>query len=172
MTMGERIYRTIDKSAWGAGPWQHEPDKVQWVDQASGLDCLAVRQASHGGWCGYVGVPEGHPLFGIGYGECTVNCGEDWCGHDPETLFAVHGGITYSDLCQEDADEATAICHLPFPGRPERVWWLGFDTAHSGDYSPGYGWRYAGLDSGVYRDLDYVRSECARLAEQIADYAP
>jgi hypothetical protein len=33
-------YRTIDKSQWGPGPWQDEPDKKQWQDEATGLPCL------------------------------------------------------------------------------------------------------------------------------------
>lgn len=30
-------YRTKDKSTWGDGPWQQEPDKKQWQDAATGL---------------------------------------------------------------------------------------------------------------------------------------
>ena len=36
-------YRTIDKSQWGEGPWQDEPDKIQWQDEETGLPCLIVR---------------------------------------------------------------------------------------------------------------------------------
>ena len=36
-------YRTEDKAGWGEGPWQDEPDKVVWVDPATGLDCMAKR---------------------------------------------------------------------------------------------------------------------------------
>lgn len=35
-------YRTIDKTAWGDGPWLNEPDKKQWQDVETGLPCLAV----------------------------------------------------------------------------------------------------------------------------------
>ena len=52
-------YRTMDKSVWGPGPWQNEPDKRQWQDEATGLPCLIVRN-SMGALCGYVGVSEGH----------------------------------------------------------------------------------------------------------------
>ena len=27
-----REYRTADKSKWGVGPWNNEPDKAQWVE--------------------------------------------------------------------------------------------------------------------------------------------
>jgi hypothetical protein len=51
-TTTEREYRTIDKSAWGPGPWTDEPDKVQWTDTATGLPCLAKRNPRGGHWCG------------------------------------------------------------------------------------------------------------------------
>ena len=35
-------YRTVDKTTWGAGPWQDEPDKKQWRDE-TGFPCLIVR---------------------------------------------------------------------------------------------------------------------------------
>jgi hypothetical protein len=40
----ERSYLTIDKSEWGPGAWQGEPDTGQWTDEAAGLPCLAKRQ--------------------------------------------------------------------------------------------------------------------------------
>lgn len=36
----------IDKSGWGPGPWQDEPDRKEWTH--AGFDCLIVRVASHG----------------------------------------------------------------------------------------------------------------------------
>lgn len=210
-------YRTRDKSKWGQGPWQEEPDKAQWVDEATGLDCLIVRGPS-GALCGYVGVPESHPWHGKDYGACTAAepCEESWCDHRPESHIEVHGGLTFSDACHEptrenwekwrqsmlsrqsearqypQGDSARAwkekghlmddyeawraygesafICHLPQPGRPERVWWFGFDCAHSGDLCPQY--RELGIDVGLgyetYKGLGYVRRECARLADQLA----
>ncbi len=149
--MSERSYATQDKADWGPGPWQDEPDKVQWVDPATGLDCLAVRNGI-GAWCGYVGVPPGHPWHGVDYDAPDVD---------------VHGGLTFAAACAEDAPEGHGICHVPFPGREPDVWWLGFDCAHGGDLAPGipevpmYGW------GPVYRDLGYVRAECERLAAQV-----
>jgi hypothetical protein len=141
-----------------AGPWTGEPDKAQWVDEATGLDCLAVRNRI-GAWCGYVGVPPGHPLHGADYEDPDVD---------------VHGGLTYASPCQEDRLEG--ICHVPEPGRPADVWWFGFDCAHLGDMSPYDAkdrfadpgariWKYRTDD--VYRDLGYVRLECGSLAAQL-----
>lgn len=212
-----REYRTIDKSGWRDGAWQNEPDKVQWVDEATGLDCLIVRNGG-GALCGYVGVPEGHPWHGLDYMSCTQRptCDDRWCEHSPETLASVHGGITFAASCFDpsrerfaefqrrmeastkevkkyprgdaadrlkrlghlvgDYDawrehvEATAICHVAADGRPDHVWWFGFDCAHSGDLCPKYDqyWRQSipGLGD-TYRNLEYVRRETQRLAAQL-----
>ena len=53
-----KTWHTIDKSQWVYGilaPWLDEPDKAQWIDKTSGLDCLIVRVKHHGALCGYVG---------------------------------------------------------------------------------------------------------------------
>src|SRR5688572_7588915 len=115
--METREYRTMDKATWPPGPWQHEPDKAQWQDPATGLPCLIVRNSS-GALCGYVGVSKGHPLFEVGYQ-----------GADDYDL-SCHGGLTYSEHCQPSTDEALGICHVPAPGEPDHVWWFGFDCAH------------------------------------------
>jgi hypothetical protein len=153
-----REYTTLDRSGWGSGPWDGEPDKVQWVDAATGLDCLAVR-APGGHWCGYVGVPPEHPWHGLDY--------------DADALLDVdvHGGLTYAAACQEDASEQDAICHVPLNGRPDSVWWFGFDCAHLGDLSPKYA-RDAPIRDEVYRRLDYVKCETADLARQLQEAVP
>jgi hypothetical protein len=146
-----KSYTTIEKSAWPDGPWQSEPDKIQWQDEATGLPCLA-RRAFTGSWCGYVGVPLGHPCFGQLYG-----------GLDLE----VHGGLTYSALCEDDEDESVSVCHVPEPGEPDHVWWLGFDCGHFMDLCPAFQ-QYIAHPSGSYKDLGYVQEECLRLAAQLA----
>lgn len=143
-------YTTIDRAAkgWPSGPWDGEPDKVQWQDEATGLPCLAVRQGNNGHWCGYVGVAEDHPYFGHEY--------------DEHYELPAHGGLTFSDACSPGETEATGICHLPEPGEPDHVWWFGFDCAHHGDSSP----RDAALygDFTGYKTLDYVQASCRELA--------
>lgn len=34
--MEAREWRTAEKAEWGPGPWQDEPDKAQWIDEATG----------------------------------------------------------------------------------------------------------------------------------------
>lgn len=164
-------YRFEDKSEWRRGPWDEEPDKVQWQDEETGLPCLAVRGGYHGAWCGYVGVAEGHPWFKEEYDE-----------HED---VEVHGGLTFSDFCAEENKEH-GVCHIPDAGEPERLWWFGFDCMHAFDITPKRGSRtdFGHLLSSFtdailatqatlkgerdeYRTLAYVKSEVASLARQI-----
>ena len=104
--------------------------------------------------CGYVGVPREHPAYG--------KQGED-------VDVEVHGGVNYAHTC------AGEICHVPAPGMPDDVWWLGFDCAHAGDLAPGIRATLRRLDvpdregpfRDVYRALPYVRREIESLAEQL-----
>lgn len=132
------------------GPWVTEPDKIQWVDQATDLDCLMVRNR-YGAWCGYVGVTQAHPWFELDYDAVDVE---------------VHGGLTFADRCQPGLEEARGVCHRAEPGRAEDVWWLGFDCAHLDDLAPLLTPRI-GLGHETYRDRHYVAAEVARLAQQI-----
>src|SRR5258708_7611186 len=101
----------LPKSAWGPGPWQDEPDRLEWKHR--GLPCLMVRNMRvTGGWCGYVAVPSSHRLWEICFSSCPrwyrwlfKNCQKGYCNHTPESVLDTHGGITYSDHCQGD------ICH-------------------------------------------------------------
>jgi hypothetical protein len=148
----ERSYTTTDKTSWDAGPWQHEPDKIQWVDDATGYDCLIVR-GPMGALCGYVGVPPGHPCHGADYADIKGDGG----------YIEVHGGLTYADACDERAEEGAGICHVPFPGRPGDVWWFGFDCGHSYDLAP----RSEAFSGETYRTVEYVRREASALAGQL-----
>jgi len=153
-----------DKTAWGVGPWVDEPDRAQWVDETTNLTCLAKRNSLMGNWCGYVGVPHDHPWHGLDY-------------TDERVTAEVHGGLTYSDACQEGPEPIEKrICHIPEPGEPDDLWWFGWDCGHWMDMSPGYLSRcpeeFSTLVGGYraqYRTLDYVRSECAALAKQLAE---
>ena len=172
--MKQMEWHTEDKSGWDEGPWKNEPDKEQWVDEETGLPCL-IKRNRLGALCGYVGIDLSHRLYGKHYNECIhPDCShEDYCDYHKrvEGRLSVHGGLTYSDFCME-GDEAKTICHVPEPGEPEPLWWLGFDCAHSGDYCPHdslMGYPKRAYES--YRDLAYVKSECTSLAKQIAEFA-
>jgi len=110
---GERV--AAEKARLPAGPWTQEPDLLEWRDDATGLPCVMARGPC-GAWCGYVGVPPGHPAHGKNYNDVDVE---------------VPGGLTYSDRCRD------VVCHVPAPGEPDEFWWLGFDLAHCQDITPG-----------------------------------
>lgn len=150
-------YKTVDKSDWQRGEWDNEPDKVQFMDEATGLPCLIVR-GPVGGLCGYVGVLEGHPAYRKDYG---------WEGIDAD----VHGGLTFASACQPGAEDHS-ICHIPGEGESDAVWWLGFDCGHSGDLMPGMPARYSFGGDGTYRNIAYVKSEIASLATQLKAMQP
>lgn len=134
-----------DKEKWGPGPWQNEPDRLEF--EHAGLPCLMVR-SSLGNWCGYAAVPPGHPFHGQHYDKPDVEA---------------HGGLTYGGAC------AGSICHVPKPGEPDDVWWFGFDCAHAYDVVPEIRHRLGGIFGGdKYRNVVYVRHQVERLAEQLA----
>lgn len=153
MVMQTKEYRTVDKSAWGNGPWTNEPDKMQWQDKATGLPCLIVR-GPLGALCGYVGVPNTHGLYGKDYSHEAV-------------AVSAHGGITFGGRCCTDGDEAEVICHVPAPGESDDIWWFGFDCAHAGDLSPKMRVYDVVFLADTYRDIAYVRAEIASLAAQL-----
>lgn len=66
-----------------------------------GFPCVVVMQAL-GFRTGYVGIPKGHKLYGVNYGDVDIDC---------------HGGLTYSSNHLVDQND-------------EDVWWIGFDTGH------------------------------------------
>ena len=157
--MSERV-TWVDRTKWTPGPWDAETeDKVEF--RHAGFPCLLVRGPA-GAWCGYVGVPPGHPLHGK---RATY---EEDC---PVGKLRVHGGITYEAPCQAGGH----ICHIPAPGEPDDVWWLGFDCNHAGDVAPKYDAidRRLGRPTGwgtlhEYRTMEYARAETESLSEQLA----
>jgi len=68
----------------------------------------------------------------------------------------VHGGITY-DECTED------------------ILTIGFDCAHSGDFTPGFlytlGERFK-RDGDTYKDVEYIRTELESVSKQIHEISP
>jgi hypothetical protein len=153
----------LPKAEWGDGPWQTEPDRVDFTH--AGLPCLLLRN-HHGAWCGYAAVPPGHPWHGKDCDDAAVN------------VAGVHRGVNYASGCNGP------ICHVPAPGEPADVWWFGFDCGHAWDVLPGLEARLRSLGHppfdethpelarvlppDVYRDLAYVRAHTERLAEQLA----
>lgn len=100
-----------------------------------------IRRGPSGNLCGYVGIAHGHPWHGVDEGQITPY---------PE----VHGGLTFSDFIDSD----------------QPWWWIGFDCAHARDLLPSL----TPLDAHqleTYKDVSYVKAECARLAAQAEEAA-
>ena len=159
--MKEYFNPEIDKTSWLPGPWTDEPDKIQWVDSDTNLDCLIVRN-TNGVLCGYVGVEESHPFFQAHHRSIY------------QENIVVHGGVNFSSLCQQGWKlPSQGVCHIPEPGRPDTVWWFGFDCGHIADVIPkDYSYSQPNLlFCPVYRDVDYVKNQCKALAAQLFTYS-
>lgn len=129
--------------------WDSEPDRKHWIDSATGLDCLIVRNPVTYALCGYVGVPEGHPWHGKGYDDVDAE---------------VHGGLTFADACTRH------VCHGENGEvvANKDVWWLGFDCAHAWDIIPLLGRSFS---DATYKNIAFVECECRSLAAQIRNAA-
>jgi hypothetical protein len=153
--------KLIDKSKWSNGPWNDEPDHVEF--RHKGVPCILHRN-SMGAWCGYAAVEPGHPWHGLDY-QGRYDDETDKYVESPASAVEVHGGLTYADKCQGD------ICHVAQPGEPDDVWWFGFDCGHGGDTVPGMMAHRAQFPAlfggGEYRDLAYVRAQAESLADQL-----
>lgn len=147
----ERLPNVESRDEWKPGPWDDEPDLVEWRHDESGYPCLIVRN-NFGALCGYVGVPPEHPLHGKGMLDAEV------------TDLDVHGGVTYGHECAGD------ICHVARPGEPEDVWWVGFDCAHAFDAVPGISMLCGRSDEARrYRSMGYVQDQVESLARQLSN---
>lgn len=142
---------------------EHEEN---WTSE-TGLDChIYPCNFGNGRYhlCGYVRIPEGHPLHGVDYscpvpqsliearervlqepvgkrGIIDVFCMGSGAEMRSGVLFNVHGGITFSGQFRAIKDA---------PG-----FWYGFDCGHHGD-------------NNDRCDSAYVRAECESLARQLA----
>ncbi|MFN3727610.1 MAG: hypothetical protein ACK4SZ_15055 [Allosphingosinicella sp.] len=163
------------------GPWLGEADKIAWLDEASGYECIIMRASGGGHLCGYVGVPPEHPLYGFEHEAIP-----------PNLDIEVHGGLSYSALCQHGpspapgvATEARRICHVStrrarhgavehatdYRVQRDDAWWFGFECNHVYDVVPderSHANRFLAAETGaVYRDEAYVHQEVINLAAQL-----
>lgn len=178
MVPAAEIYFAKDEMPREQGPWLGEADKVSWVDPATGLECIMLRDHPRGFLSGYVGVDDTHPLFGWDHQAVPAELG-----------IEVHGGLTYSRICDDGPSpeprlirELRRICHvvvgqIPLQhGTDHRAtphqWWFGFSCDHVYDVVPGelrnsQPSAGAGIESR-YRDDGYVAREIRNLAAQLA----
>ena len=120
-------------------PWEKEPNYEDFTH--AGYPCKIMRIPDLLHLCGYVGIPKDHPYYGK----------DDY---DLEGLLDVHGGVSFAAAPIEDE-------------KHKDLWWIGFDCAHAGDLWPGRS--NLGFPGSTYKDINYVREETKKLAEQLKE---
>lgn len=141
----------MDRSRWPDGPWSDEPDRIEWYDRATGYPCLMLRNVHLGHWCGYVGLPPGHPWYDVTLDEL------------PDEAYA-HSDLTFAGRCMSDARPMRErVCHTPRAGEPDAVYWIGFDCANHQQLVPALSDRLYTRDD-VYVTADEVAAVCTCLA--------
>lgn len=145
-------------------PWEGEPDRLEFVDEATGFKCL-IRRNRLKAFCGYVIIPE--ELINVAKNK----------REDIENLD-VHGGVTYFKM--KDEDDAPEV------GNDCLDSMVGFDCCHVGDLVPKFiemrkklreewselkpfGEVFKSDVEGTYKDLGFVQSECMKLVKQLHD---
>lgn len=120
---------------------QYEPNYETF--EYKGFKVVIKRMMYLGGQLnGYVRIPKAHKYYQKGYDDIPIEC---------------HGGLTFSGDLEDDGD-----------------FYIGFDTAHYQDYMPFMQMLYThnkqdliGHASETYRDIEYVRSECKKIVDQL-----
>lgn len=110
-----RVVFSPPRSEWSSGPWQEEPDLVEWRLGGVSYPLLIVRGEA-GVLCGFVGVPETHPLHG--------------------TFLRDDATLTSPDL--PEVISATRPCGQVFipTNEPPTCWWLGFHCGSDREFVP------------------------------------
>lgn len=156
--------------------WLSEPDLVEF--QYKDYQALIIRHPDFGHLCGFVVVPEGHPLHGS----------NDYI-QDMKHLD-VHGGITYGKFQELDLLEGNK--------KYKGTYLIGFDCAHTWDIQPYFDKRQAlkdildeykkeiydllsktealtGIktddlyDQETYKNIDFVTAELKSLIDQLVE---
>jgi hypothetical protein len=154
----KHLYTSEQKTTWfGEGEWVNEPDFIEF--EHYGLKCVVCRNCQqepceefhmYGGYLnGYVNISEQHACYGKDIDDLNLD---------------VHGGITLCEIVNG-------------------VGWIGFDCAHLADLVPSMEqmrlqiigemfpisseFRKYSILNPTYRNVQYVISECKKLAEQL-----
>jgi len=137
---------------------QIEPDREEF--DHLGFKCAVIRMSRHGHFCGYVGLDETHPWYGLGEPQMR------------RLKLAVHGGITFAQKGMRTMEHQADL------------WWVGFDCNHPelGDIAPRRGNELDQLLNQVcgivdmleghgqvstskgYRNFEFAKAETKKLA--------
>lgn len=158
----------IDKSLWAEGAWKHEPDYEEF--SYKGITC-EIRRHVMGHLCGYITIPYRY-MNDLGIHKQRTN--EEWW----DDRIKVHGFITFFQ-------------YYKWPHRLK----IGFDCSHTQDFIPSLSIgdpetlkknvfrtfppeadknltqalkdMYDAMRNGTYRDIEFVRSECRSMVDQL-----
>lgn len=139
------------RQRWGSGPWEQEPDYEAFT--AYGFDCQ-LHRSYFSWWCGYVGLPQSHPLFQIDIS-------------DIDKLVKIDGRLWWTFW------SAAHVISLPSQ-HDLGMWWVGFDLNLRGQAPADYGpmLRTGHLDKlWRYWTIEDCRRETRKLAQQFATIA-
>lgn len=100
----------------------------------AGMAC-ALRHGAFDAPCGYVAIPDGHPVLRMRRSEAY-------------DAFDVHGGITYYHVMGED---------------PQHRLWIGFDMAHCGDFDELDRMRCIRADEECIAETNYLAEQIAEM---------
>lgn len=175
-----QVYRNPDRRPSESGPWDAEADKIAWIDEASGLACIILRQTD-GTLSGYAAVGPDHPVFGFEAEALPV-----------DLATSVHGSITYARTCEDNRFERQAhgkprqerytVCHTTYVRtvqeyrtvqttrnefEHEDLWWFGFHTNGVGDLVPKPRLGSSPRKGAVYRDQSFVYANVIELARRL-----
>ena len=158
----DQFFTNTDRKPRGPGPWREEADKLAWQDPETGFHCIILRLRD-GSLSGYVAVPVSHPLYGFNHD--AIPSGVD---------IVAHGGLSYSEPCNERGPEQVRVCHTSIVptgkhAEPDQDWWFGFSCNHKEDLVPNSDPSFLRDEEGrTYRDEAFVFQECTHLAKQLA----
>ena len=128
-------------------PWEHEPDREEWVHELTGYKCTVRRHQTLGSLNGYVAVPKGHRVWGKGYDDVDVE---------------VHGGLTYADEDKETGEWVFGFdCSHAGDISPKLLATL---MKYVDTDAETMDWR---MRTEVYRTFEWVKKEVCVLARQL-----
>lgn len=153
-----------------------------WVTEAGYRALVLLVHGNH--YCGYVGIPKDHPLYGVSYSddceslapayERALNRPIDKKGIIPVVLGAMSGRRSM-DICFNVHGSVTYTGSGLVEGTQH--WWVGFDCAHYDDltldeefnelgrvFMEGEEWKG---DYRKLRDIPFVVNECENLANEL-----
>lgn len=149
----------IDKSSWGDGPWQSEPDSLLWKDPVTSRACAILRHAEAGHLCGYVKISDDDDLV-LG-DEFEVHFGITFTG----TLDRLPPGLWTGFDCGHFTDFMPGMA-ARMKGLPLMGSWAKFMKTLFGDDAAAAKHHPLFYET-IYRDLAYVQEQVTSLAAQI-----